>query len=321
MVSRVLLTGATGFVGRAIRARLSDDSRYVVRSAYRGAKKVNLTGESIEVGDIDGNTDWSHALDGVDFVIHAAARVHVMNSGADEIDAYRSVNREGTLALARQAAAAGAKRMVFLSSAKVNGEMTDPGRPFRADDKPKPEDPYAISKYEAETGLGKIAAETGMEVVIVRPPLVYGPGVGANFLKLIRLVDSGVPLPFGSIDNRRSLVAVGNLADLIVHCLSAEGASGQTFLAGDGEDLSTPDLVRRIAHHLGRPPRLLPVPAGMLKMAGMLTGRSVQVQRLLGSFQIDIEKTRDMLDWQPPVTGNEAMAETVSWFRNRKEQK
>ncbi len=320
-MSRVLLTGATGFVGHAILARLSGDTRYVVRSALRGTKQVNTTDESAEIGNIDGHTSWPAALNGVDFVIHAAARVHVMNSGADEIDAYSSVNREGTLNLAKQAAAAGVRRMVFLSSAKVNGEMTGPGRPFCATDTPMPADPYAVSKCEAETGLEKIAAETGMEVVIVRPPLVYGPGVGANFLKLIRLVDSGMPLPFGSIHNKRSLVAVRNLADLVVHCLAAEGASGRTFLAGDGEDLSTPDLIRRIASHLGRPARLLPVPAGILKMVGLLTGRSAQIQRLLGSFQLDIDRTRGMIDWQPPVTGDEAMAETVSWYRSQKDRR
>ncbi len=296
-------------------ARLSDDTRYIVRSAFRGAKQLNSTDESVEIGNIDKNTDWSSALNGVDFVIHAAARVHIMNSSAQEIDAYRSVNCEGTLNLARQSASAGVKRMVFLSSAKVNGEMTRTGQPFCSADTPVPTDPYAISKFEAETGLGRIAAETGLGVVIVRPPLVYGPGVGANFLKLIRLVDSGIPLPFGSIDNKRSLVAVKNLADLVVHCLASESASGQTFLAGDGEDLSTPDLVRRIARHLGRSPRLLPIPEVFLKALGMLTGRSPQIQRLLGSFQLDIEMTRRVLDWQPPVSGDEAMGETVSWYR------
>lgn len=318
-MNRILLTGATGFVGRAILARLSDDTRYVVRSAFRGANQLNSSDESVEIGSIDSDTDWSLALSGVDFVIHAAARVHVMNSSDQEIEDYRSVNRDGTLKLAKQAAAAGVRRLVFLSSAKVNGEMTRPGQSFSSTDTAMPADPYAVSKFEAETGLGRIAAETGLEVVIVRPPLVYGPGVGANFLKLIRLVDSGMPLPFGSIDNKRSLVAVKNLADLVVHCLAAEKASGQTFLAGDGEDLSTPDLVRRIAGHLGRSPRLLPVPQGLLKVLGILTGRSPQVQRLLGSFQLDIEITRRKLDWQPPVTGDEAMGETVSWYRTLQE--
>jgi UDP-glucose 4-epimerase len=242
-------------------------------------------------------------LVGITTVVHLAARVHVMrDTEAYPLAAFRVVNVVETLSLARQAAAAGVRRFVFISSVKVNGETTQPGHPFTADDAPAPLDPYGISKMEAEQGLRQIAAETGMEVVIIRPPLVYGPGVKANFSAMMRWLQRGVPLPLGAIDNQRSLVALDNLVDLIITCISHPAAANQTFLVSDGEDVSTSELLRRMGRAMGRPARLLPVPAGLLKLAATLAGRRDMAQRLCGSLQVDIEKTRQLLGWSPPLT-------------------
>ena len=258
---------------------------------------------SLMVGQIDGHTRWQAALEGVDTVLHLAARVHVMNEKAsDPLTAFRDVNTAGTLNLARQAAAAGVRRLVFLSSIKVNGEHTAPGRPFTADQPAQPEDPYGQSKWEAEQGLQAVSAETGLEVVVVRPPLVYGPGVKANFLKLMNAVARGTPLPLGAVDNRRSLLALDNLTDLLLRCVEQPAAAGHTFLASDGQDLSTPDLVRALARAMGRPARLWPVPVAWLRMAGKLLGRGPQIDRLIGSLQVDIGHTRRVLGWTPRLT-------------------
>ena len=229
----------------------------------------------------------------------------------DEVDdplaEYRKVNVQGTLNLARQAVAAGARRFVFLSSIKVNGETTARETPFQAGDVPLPEDAYGISKLEAEQGLMQLAAETGMEVVIIRPPLVYGPGVKGNFASMIKLVDKGIPLPFGAVDNKRSLIGIDNLVDLIIRCIDHHSAANQVFLAGDGADLSTTELLRGVGRAMGKPARLIPVPAGMLQLGATLLGKKAMAQRLLGSLQVDISKTCELLDWKPPYTVEEGL--------------
>jgi UDP-glucose 4-epimerase len=232
----------------------------------------------------------------------------------DPLEAFRQVNVAGTLNLARQAAEAGVRRFVYVSSIKVNGERSRPGVAFTAEDTPHPEDPYGLSKREAEVGLRALSHETGLEVVIIRPPLVYGPGVNANFLRLMRLVERGIPQPLGAVYNHRSLVSVDNLVDLLVHCLDDPRAAGETFLVSDGEDLSTPRLIREIASAMGRPARLLPVPVSVLRLAGRLSGRSGVVERLCGSLRVDIGKTCERLDWTPPLSVQEGIRRTVEHY-------
>lgn len=315
MTSNVLLTGATGFVGKAVLASLLARGD-TVRVAVRGKGRTDVRAETFPIDTLDGSTAWAPGLDGVHVVIHAAARVHVMNdTEADPLVAFRQVNVEGTLNLARQAAAAGVRRFVFVSSIKVNGEGTASGRPYRADDVPAPADPYGVSKMEAEQGLRALAEQTGLEVVIVRPVLVYGPGVKANFLAMMRWLHKGVPLPFGSIDNRRSLVALDNLVDLLLTCILHPAAANQTFLVSDGEDLSTTGLLRRMAQALGKPARLFPVPLVLLEVAATLLGKRSLSQRLCGSLQVDIDKTRTLLNWVPPVSVAQALAKTACHYQ------
>ena len=313
---RVLLTGASGFVGRAVQARLLNDGVHELCCAQRQLPASPVAGAEFYLAPSLGpDADWSQALLGVDALIHCAARVHVMNEqAADPLSEFRRVNVDGTLRLARQAVEAGIRRLVFVSSIKVNGEQTRPGEAFGADDEPHACDPYGISKREAEEGLLALGAETGLEVVIVRPPLIYGPGVKANFLSMMRWLNRGVPLPFGAIDNRRSLVALDNLVDLLVLCLSHPAASGQRFLVSDGEDLSTTELLRRLGQALGRPAWLLPVPQAWIKGGAKLLGRQSLSQRLCGSLQIDIDKTRDRLGWAPPLTVDQGLALTAAYF-------
>ncbi|CRI58404.1 UDP-glucose 4-epimerase family protein [Pseudomonas sp. CCOS 191] len=317
MNSTVLLTGATGFVGKAVLADLAMRG-HAVRAAIRGAIPADFGAAAFTIEAIDGETDWQAVLEGVEVVIHSAARVHVMNdTEVDPLAAFRKVNVEGTLNLARQAAAAGARRFVFISSIKVNGEGTVPGRPYRADDEPAPADPYGVSKMEAEQGLRALARDTGLEVVIIRPVLVYGPGVKANFLAMMRWLGKGVPLPFGAIHNRRSLVALDNLVDLVRICTTHPAAANQTFLVSDGEDLSTTSLMRRMAKALGKPARLLPVPAALLALGATLLGRRALSQRLCGSLQVDIEKTRSLLGWTPPVSVDRALAKAARHYQEQ----
>ena len=224
---------------------------------------------------------------------------------------FRKSNVEGTLNLARQAASAGLRRFIFISSIKVNGESTSAGRYFCPFDAPAPEDPYGISKMEAERGLMQLASETGMEVVIIRPPLVYGPGVKGNFASLIKLMGKGLPLPLGAINNKRSLVGIDNLVDLIIRCIDHPAAANQVFLAGDGEDLSTTELLRGLAEAMGRAARLIPVPAALLSLGATLLGKRAVAQRLLGSLQVDISKTRQLLGWEPPVSVKEGLRRCV----------
>ncbi|MCK9989712.1 MAG: hypothetical protein RugAbin2_00726 [Rugosibacter sp.] len=319
---KILVTGANGFIGQATCAALRQAGHTVlpaVRVPYGLADEV-------VVGNIHAQTDWRAALAGVDAVVHLAARVHLMNDKAtDPLAQYRSVNVAGTLQLAQQAHTAGVKRFVYISSIKVNGE--ERATAYTEADTPAPEDAYARSKWEAEQGLQKIAAETGLEVVILRPPLVYGPGVGANFLALMRAIARGLPLPLGAIDeqrSRRSMIFVGNLADAIACCVAHPATAGETFLVSDGDDVATPELARRIAAALGRQARLIPVPCRWLNMLGRITkklphGRkmSALVRRLTEPLSINSQAIRHTLGWTPPFTLDEGLRATAAWFRNR----
>ncbi|QJD58667.1 SDR family oxidoreductase [Pseudomonas sp. gcc21] len=311
----ILLTGATGFVGRALLARLLDDEYQVTAAVRDTSTSIDTRAISAHVQGLSADTQWASALAGQQVVIHSAARVHVMDDTAsDPLQAFRQVNTEGTLALARQAALAGVKRFIFISSIKVNGEGTALGRPYTAFDKPAPQDPYGISKFEAEEGLKALGVETGMEVVIIRPVLVYGPGVKANFQSMMNWMNKGVPLPLGAINNKRSMVALDNLVDLIVTCVDHPAAANQTFLVSDGEDLSTTELLKRTARALGKAPRLLPVPAGLLELGAGMLGKRAVAQRLCGSLQVDIRHTCETLDWQPPVSVDDALKKTADAF-------
>lgn len=302
----ILITGASGFVGQRLCARLAGQNQAIRGVARRAFAQV------LGLGGMDATTDWSQVLPGCTQVVHLAARVHVIqDASTSPLQEYRKVNVEGTLALARHAAAVGVKRFVFISSVKVNGEFSVPGYPFRADDVPAPQDPYGVSKMEAEAGLRTLAAQTGMEVVIIRPPLVYGPGVKANFAAMVRWLQRGVPLPLGAIHNQRSLVALDNLVDLIAVCLQHPAAANQTFMVSDGEDVSTSELLRRMGKALGKPARLLPVPPHLLKCGAKLLGKQEVAQRLISSLQVDADATRQRLDWVPPVSLEQGLLQVV----------
>lgn len=309
---KVLLTGGTGFVGEALLAQLNEYDRI----AYGRRKPSNLNEKLFFKGNIGDSCVFATALERVNAVIHCAARVHIMDdSSANPLEDFREVNTHGTLNLAQQAADAGVKRFIFISSIKVNGESTEPGAPFKADTDFIPTDPYGLSKYEAEVGLRKIAEETGMEVVIIRPPLVYGPGVKANFAAMMKWVNKGLPLPLGGIrDNKRSLVSLDNLVDLIITCIEHPNAANQTFLVSDDDDLSTSQLLSNMASALNVPNRLLPVPASWLSLAAKLIGKPAIAQRLCGSLQADISKTKELLNWQPPYSTAECMKKTAKAF-------
>lgn len=310
----LLLTGGSGFVGQALIKRVLDDGCYSpVAALRRQSVDFPATVSCVQVGDLSASTDWASALTDVEVVIHAAARAHVLSEVAsDPLAEFRYVNVGGTLALARQAAQAGVRRFVFISSIGVNGNQSV--RPFTTDDLPNPTEPYAVSKYEAELELRNLAEQTGMELVIIRPPLVYGPNAPGNFGRLIRVVSKGLPLPFGAIHNRRSLVALDNLVDLIVTCIDHPAAANQTFLVSDGEDLSTTELLRRMATALGKPARLLPVPSWLLEAGAAMLGKKALSQRLCGSLQVDISKTRELLGWTPPLSVDAALRKTAKHF-------
>lgn len=312
----VLLTGASGFVGQALLASLAvQPTLELIAVSRRPLSGLPAFISPARIADLLADTSWQSVLRGVHVVIHAAARVHVMNDTVtDPLAEFRKINVDGTLNLARQAAAAGVKRFIFISSIKVNGEGTAACERYYADARPAPIDPYGISKMEAEQGLRTLVVETGMEVVIIRPVLVYGPRVKANFLSMMRWLHKGVPLPFGAIDNRRSLVALDNLVDLIVTCIDHPAAANQTFLVSDGEDLSTTELLRRMGVALGKPTRLLPVPSRLLEVGAAMLGKQALAQRLCGSLQVDISKTRELLNWTPPVTVDQALRKTAENF-------
>jgi nucleoside-diphosphate-sugar epimerase len=302
VILNILMTGANGFLGSRLADRLEADTRYELTCAVRRKASAVLV-RTILIDGLGADTEWGEALTDQTLVVHTAARAHIMkDEEVDPLMKYREVNVAGTLNLARQAATAGVKQFIFISSIKVNGEQTPLGQPFFSHDNPSPEDFYGISKNEAEQGLRELAAETGMEVVIIRPPLVYGPGVKGNFASMIKLVGKGLPLPLGAVHNKRSLVALDNLVDLIITCIDHPGAANETFLVSDGEDLSTTQLLQGVAAAMGEPSRLIPVPAGLLHFGATLLGKKAVAQRLLGSLQVDISHTQKCLNWTPPFT-------------------
>lgn len=326
----ILVTGSNGFVGSCLCPELVRRGNSVIgvkRSCNEMKGSETPFFKTMNVCDIGPETNWASALVGVDAVVHLAARVHIMrvdDTAVDPMSEFRKVNVDSTRRLAEEAARAGVKRLVFISSIKVNGEKTDTappdqrdrrcsGSPFNEEDLPHPEDPYGISKWEAEKVLRDIEKNMGIEVVIIRPPLIYGPGVKANFLKLIQLVEYGIPLPFGKIQNKRSFLNLSNLVDLICCCLDRKEAAGETFLASDGDDVSTPELVRRIAKAMGKPARLLPIPKWMISLAGMAAGRSDAVMRLCDSLQINSCKARQVLGWTAPYTMADELTRVAAW--------
>jgi len=310
----ILVTGANGFIGRALCDALAASRRRVrkaVRTPYPGLP------DAVAVGDVGPATDWRAALEGAREVVHLAARTHVLReTAADPLAEYRRINVAGTEQLARAAAVRGVRRLIFLSSVKVNGELTGE-RPYTENDAPRPEDAYGVSKWEAEQALARVAAATGLEVVVLRSPLVYGPGVKGNFLRLMDLVARRTPLPLGAIANRRSLVYAGNLAGAIVAALDARAAAGKAYLVSDGEDVSTPELVRALAQALGVKPRLVSVPPAALRFAAALAGRRAELARLAGSLQVDSSRIRRELAWRPPFALAKGLEETARWYHSR----
>lgn len=300
----IVVTGASGFVGSAVLVKAATTGNKIV-AISRTPLANNAAAVQVQIPELNGDTNWQPVLakGDVEVIIHAAARVHQMQEDAVEpLLAYREVNTAGTVNLARQAAAAGVKRFIFISSIKVNGEATAPGRPFTHDDTPQPQDPYGVSKAEAEAGLKQLASDSGMEIVIIRPPLVYGKGVKANFATMLKWAQKNLPLPLGAIHNRRSMVALDNLVDLIVTCIDHPNAANQTFLVSDNQDVSTSELLQMMTVAAGKKPRLIPVPVSWLKLLGKVTGKQAIIDRLCGNLQLDIEHTKATLSWTPPVT-------------------
>lgn len=317
---RVLVTGANGFVGRALVAYLAADSRYTVLGSVRRLDRTTSPLNHVllvEVGDVGPKTDWADALAGVSIVVHSAGRAHVLRDRAKTpLAAFREVNVDGTINFARQAVQAGVERFIFISSAGVNGNTSL--RPFSEGDCPNPLEPYAVSKYEAEQHLWALARDTQMEIVIVRPPLVYGHGAPGNFKRLQRLVRTRIPLPLGAIENRRSFVAVENLTNFIAVCIVHPAAANQVFLVSDGDDVSTPDFLRVVGRAMAKRVRLFSVPVAVLMILGRLTGRSSMVNRLCESLQVDIAKARRLLDWAPPVEMEDALRLAFRRFEARR---
>lgn len=310
---KVLVTGASGFVGTATCARLVTQGMDVI-GTVRHPLAQPLQGVDYRiVGNLSADTDWRGALGGVDTVVHCAARVHVMRETvADPLAAFRTANVVGTVQLARQAAERGIRRFIFLSSVKVNGEGGVDA--YREIGLAAPKDIYGLSKYEAELGLREIATQAGMELVVLRPPLIYGPGVKGNFQSLMRVLARGIPLPLGALQNRRSLVALGNIVDLIVTCIRHPAAVNETFLVSDGEDLSTTELIRRLALAMGRPACLVPVPATALTIGLTLLGKREVATRLCGTLLVNTTKVRQLLGWAPPVSIDEGLRRTAEYY-------
>lgn len=311
---RIFVTGVNGFIARKIYSQLSSNQNFKVVGAIR-YKNTKLNSGFLECGNINADTDWSNLITDCDVVIHSAGLAHVNQDAIDSFKAFQAVNVDGTLNLARQAVAAGVQRFIFISSIGVNGNNNL--IPFTADDTPHPKGWYAESKCAAESGLIQLAKESGMEVVIIRPPLVYGPNAPGNFGRLVRVVAKGIPLPLGAIHNKRSLVALDNLVDLIITCIDHPAAANQVFLAGDGEDISTSDLLRGIAVAMGKPSRLLSVSESWLRFGAKLLGKKEIADRLLGSLQVDISKTRDMLGWSPPISVEEGLRRCFDTERDK----
>ena len=315
---RILVTGASGFVGRRLCSNLIEQGHEVIAVVRQQTSVIFENHESLRVviiDNINAETDWRDVLDSAEVVVHLAARVHVMNETlADAWKAYRKINVGGTERLARAAAIAKVKLFVFLSSIKVNGEVTQ-DQPFSSQSAVNPQDPYAVSKWEAEQVLQRISDETGMEVVILRPPLVYGPGVKANYLCLLHWIDRGIPLPLASVDNRRSMIYLGNLVDAMIACIQNPLAVGKTYLISDGEDVSTPDLIRQIANSMHKPDYLWRCPEVILRGVARLAAKSSELDRLLSSLQVDSSKIREDLHWVPPYSLEQGIAATVEWFQ------
>ena len=312
----VLITGATGFLGNSLGDALSLAGHYSLKAQVRKGVEIPWAEEVIQLTDFSYIEPSHNIFDGVDAVIHCAARVHVMDdTSSDTLNEFRKVNVKGSLNLAKMAAKSGVRRFIFISSIKVNGEGTGGDKVYKADDIPAPQDPYGISKMEAEDGLKQIAADTGMELVIIRPVLVYGPGVKANFLSMMRWLDKGIPLPLGAVHNKRSLVALDNLIDLIKVCIDHPAAANQIFIAADGEDLSTTDLLRRMGNALGTRARLLPVPQRLLITFAAAFGKRPVAQRLCGSLQVDISKAQKLLGWKPPLSVDEGLRLVANSYR------
>jgi nucleoside-diphosphate-sugar epimerase len=316
---RILVTGATGFVGSILCQRLLADSQQVRGTLLESESLLSLLEgvEPVVIDPLGPDTPWRHALSGIRTIIHLAARVHVMRETAtDPLQEFRKVNLKGTERLARQAAQAGVKRFVFMSTIGVNGDNSGE-KPYTENDIPHPHNPYSVSKYEAEFVLRQISIETGMEVVIIRAPLVYGPGNPGNFLSLLRIASKSMHLPLACISNKRSLIYVENLVDALATCATHPEAAGKTYLVCDGDDVSTPELVRQVAHALGVSPRLLPFPVSLMCLAGKLVGKSGAVNRLTGSLTVDSSKIRQELGWKPLFTMEEGLRETAVWFRKQ----
>lgn len=312
---RFFISGASGFVGKRLCAELMRRG-HAARAVIRSANTFVIDNiELVIVPSISDETDWADMLRDVDVIIHLAARVHVMHDAtSNPLEEYRRVNVAGTEHLARSAAATGVKRLVYVSSIKVNGEATYGDKIFTEAEKSAPEDPYSVSKYEAEQALQRVAQETSLEIVIVRPPLVYGPGVKGNFAQMLKVLAKGIPLPLASVTNLRSLVYVENLVDALILCATHPAAAGQTYLVSDGEDISTSDLLRQLGAALGHSARLFPCPPALLKLAGRLIGKLNQVERLLGSLQVDSGKIRRELNWIPPSTLEQGLQATADWY-------
>ena len=316
MTTRVLVTGATGFVGSALCGMLGD-SRYTVRAALRSDRPVPVAvAEKVVVGEIGATTDWTEALRGIDRVVHLAARAHVLGDAAANSARYFTTNVDGTAGLAEAAASAGVRRFVYVSSVKVNGEGGSVAA-YTSGDAPHPKDAYGESKWQAEQRLAAIAAASSMETVIVRPPLVYGPGVRANFLRLMSWVDRQWPIPLGAVRNERSLVSVWNLCDLLLRVLEHADAAGNTWMVSDGRDLSTPELIRHIGIAMNKQARLVPVPVALLRAGAALSGRGAEVARLCGSLTVDIGPTMRALQWSPPMSLEQGLALTARWYLGR----
>ena len=313
----IIVTGLSGFLGSSIKKNYHGDIYGIGRhqpTDFQGVFFKKNLGES---------TCYTECFEGIGVVIHCAARAHIMNDEVvDPLAEYRRVNVSGSLNLAQQAADAGVKRFIYISSIKVNGESTSGSVPFTEKDTAEPLDPYGVSKYEAEEGLKKIAADTGMEVVIIRPPLVYGAGVKANFLNLLKLSNTGLPLPFGLVNNKRSMVYVENLVDFIVKCIDHPAAVNQTFLVSDNHDLSLSALLNLIRTSMNKPARLIPVPEFLFKLAGLIFRKQDVVDRLVGDLQVDSSKARSLLDWKPPYSVEQGIQSTVDYFlENYKQDK
>ena len=320
-MKRVLVTGVMGFIGGGVCSALQQ-AGCQVRAALRHKPLTTGTdampegaGDWVEVGDIGPDTEWSHGLEGMDAVVHLAGRAHVLREQApDPLAAFRRVNVAGTERLAQSAAAMGVKRLVFVSTVGIHGRTTQ-DRPFKESDPPRPHNAYTQSKWEGEQVLHQIARRTSLEVVVVRPPLVYGPAVGAHFLQLMRLIDSGIPLPLSLVENRRSLVYLGNLADLLVHTVRCTQAASETYLASDEENISTLELIRKLAYHLGKRARLFPLGLKMLRTVASVVGKAEQADGLCGSLVVDSGKSRRHLHREEPVSLEKGLERTATWYR------